>query len=270
MLKVSELKSALKKYPGLYKFLQRGYYLILYLIPVIRYGFLILPKYKYRYNLSGVVTRKNVDFLDESEFQSARQSGQSQDLKCDLGWDGFILHSVLWAASQAIKLDGDFVECGVFRGRAVKSVVDYVNFKNFSNKNYFLFDTFCGFCEKYSEAANVEQYKDVYFEDVSEFVRSSFKEFPNVHLVKGAIPDTLNDVKIERVAYLYIDMNTPIPEKAALEFFWPKIVQGGVVILDDYGWGGIHDIQKVVHDEFAKSKGVKILTLPTGQGLIIK
>jgi hypothetical protein len=48
------------------------------------------------------------------------------------------------------------------------------------------------------------------------------------------------------------------------------MVKGGVIILDDYGYANSHNDQKIAHDEFANSKGVQILTLPTCQGLLIK
>ena len=59
------------------------------------------------------------------------------------------------------------------------------------------------------------------------------------------------------------------PEIAAAHFFWDKIVPGGVVILDDYGFKG-HEEQKAAFNEFAKQKNVPILQLPTGQGIIFK
>lgn len=64
-------------------------------------------------------------------------------------------------------------------------------------------------------------------------------------------------------------MNCAEPEIAAIEFFWPKLETGAIVVLDDYGLNG-HINQKIAMDEFARSKGIKILTLPTGQGLIVK
>jgi O-methyltransferase len=88
-------------------------------------------------------------------------------------------------------------------------------------------------------------------------------------LVKGSIPDTLNDVQIEDICFLHIDMNCALPEVEALKFFWDKMVKGGMVILDDYGWL-YHIEQKRAIDEFAKPKGINILTLPTGQGILIK
>ena len=54
-----------------------------------------------------------------------------------------------------------------------------------------------------------------------------------------------------------------------LEYFWEKLVPGAIVLFDDYGWSGYIN-QKKAHDAFAASKGVKILNLPTGQGMLIK
>jgi hypothetical protein len=64
-------------------------------------------------------------------------------------------------------------------------------------------------------------------------------------------------------------MNCAAPEKAALEFFYPKLVSGGVVVFDDYGHRG-HDLQKQLADSVAARYGNTILTLPTGQGFLIK
>jgi len=64
-------------------------------------------------------------------------------------------------------------------------------------------------------------------------------------------------------------MNFVEPEKAALEFFWPKMTKGGIVVFDDYGWKQ-YRIQKESHDRWAIMNGVEILLLPTGQGLLVK
>lgn len=64
-------------------------------------------------------------------------------------------------------------------------------------------------------------------------------------------------------------MNIAEPERAAIEHFWPKLVSGAPVLLDDYGMVN-HEPQKEAMDEFASKKGVKIFTVPTGQGLLMK
>jgi predicted O-methyltransferase YrrM len=71
------------------------------------------------------------------------------------------------------------------------------------------------------------------------------------------------------VAYLSLDMNIAAPERAALEHFWPKLVRGGVIVLDDYGWAAYSE-QKASMDEFAAAHGIQVCCLPTGQGLIVK
>src|SRR5690606_4905939 len=92
---------------------------------------------------------------------------------------------------------------------------------------------------------------------------------PNATLVRGRVPDTLSGPDIRSVAYLSIDMYIVEPERAALEHFWPLIADGGVVVLDDYGFRG-HEMQRASADEFAASAGVPILPLPTGQGVMVK
>ena len=64
-------------------------------------------------------------------------------------------------------------------------------------------------------------------------------------------------------------MNAAYPERAALEHFWPKLARGAFVVLDDYGWETCR-LQREAADAFAASVGVEILTLPTGQGMVVK
>jgi hypothetical protein len=83
------------------------------------------------------------------------------------------------------------------------------------------------------------------------------------------VPATLDLAPVERVCYLSLDMNISYPERAAIEYFWPKMTPGAPIILDDYAWQGYEE-QKASMDAFAASVNVGILTLPTGQGLILK
>jgi hypothetical protein len=96
----------------------------------------------------------------------------------------------------------------------------------------------------------------------------AFAEYPNVVVIRGAVPGTLPLVPSERIAYLCIDMNAAAPERAALEYFWDKVVPGGVILLDDYGFIE-HEAQRRSFDEFARARDVRILALPTGHGLLI-
>ncbi len=76
-------------------------------------------------------------------------------------------------------------------------------------------------------------------------------------------------VRAEKIAYLHLDMNCSVPELAAIQFFWERLVPSAFVLLDDYAYYGYLS-QKIAMDHFAQEKGIKILSLPTGQGLLVK
>ena len=100
-------------------------------------------------------------------------------------------------------------------------------------------------------------------------VRENFAEWPNSIVVRGAVPHVLENLKIDRVAFLHIDMNCASPERAALEFLWDRLSPGAVVLLDDYAYQG-HECQRDSIDAAARVRGAEVLSLPTGQGLIVK
>jgi hypothetical protein len=176
-----------------------------------------------------------------------------------------------WAAKHAKRLEGDFVECGVNTGILSLAACNYIDF-NSTGKRFYLFDTFCGIPEHQvqgDETKHVQKTNASYYEECYDVAKRNFKPFPGAVFVRGCIPETLTVERIEKVSYLSIDMNIMEPEIAAIEFFWDKLVTGAPVVLDDYGFKP-HRRQKDAFDAFAKRKGVEILTLPTGQGLLLK
>jgi O-methyltransferase len=206
---------------------------------------------------------KNLQSLHAPRFTDAYAKGASPDVHIE-----FRAYVCCWAAAQAAKLPGDFVECGVNEGWLSLTICNFLGFKSLG-KSFYLFDTYNGIppeqiSERESARAALHRYVDCY-----DATKAKFAAFPNVRLVRGRVPETLSSVPIENVSYLSIDMNIVKPERDAIEFFWPKLSTGAVVVLDDYAFGG-YEAQHEAMDEFAAKVGVGILTLPTGQGLIIK
>jgi len=213
----------------------------------------------------GLSTSHNCDFIKDPQFLRAYEAAQKHESGVNIRWR---MHVTQWAGSHAMQLGGDFVECGVNRGFLSASVMSYLNFKSLHDRKFFLFDTYSGLVDALVTEEDAAAYRHPYA-DCYDFVVDSFKEYPNVVIVKGVVPDSLRTVEIDRVAYLSIDMNCVQPEIAAMEYFWPRLVAGGIVIIDDYGFSG-HEAQKRAADKFAASVGAKILSLPTGQGLLLK
>lgn len=222
------------------------------------------------YETDGLATVANADFIKESRFAKAYNHAAATN-----PWPGFTLHwrvyIVCWFADLVKKLDGDFVECGVNTGAYSRAIIDYVNFAEL-NKTFHLFDTYDGLVpelvsEKEKKAGVADYFSS--YENVFEQVKATFAPF-NVKIIRGIVPDTLVQYSgSDKIAYLSIDMNCVAPEIAAAEYFWDKLVSGGVMILDDYGFPQ-HIHQKIAFDEFAIEKGVSILSLPTSQGIVFK
>jgi hypothetical protein len=219
-----------------------------------------------------LVSWHNPEFLDDPDFTRAVVVGnarQSWDLRRDVRWR---YHVILWAARRGARLEGDFVECGVNRGGFSRAVVEALDFARL-DRTFYLMDTFNGLAEEYitpgERERGVSRETFAKYTESYDDVREAFAAFPNVTLVRGPIPDTLTEVTPEKVAYLSIDMNTTIPEIAAATHFWPRLVPGAVMILDDYGHKASFE-QKHAFDAFAAERDVEVLMLPTGQGLIIK
>lgn len=224
------------------------------------------------------VIGRNVGFLEDPRFIEAHRAGLETGLQftwpgtdnvIDMPWR---VHIACWAASHAVQLPGDLVECGVHTGMLSMAICKYIDF-NATGKSFWLFDTFSGIPEE--QMADEERpfriaENDAYYrQDSYEIARRNFAPYPKARLIRGRVPDTLESAGIEAVGYLSLDMNIAAPELAALEFFWPKLSTGAIVLLDDYGWTHYRP-QKVAMDKFALQHDVEIATLPTGQGLLIK
>jgi hypothetical protein len=213
----------------------------------------------------------NHDFMRDERYIKAMAAGADA-----LGHDHKMywrLHVALWAASRASQLPGDFVECGVWRGFLSTAIITYLDWNNLGQK-FYLFDTFEGLIPELlsdKERQNIDkvQHLNSYFKDTFPFVSQHFRKFPRVELVKGPVPDTLNAVEIEKVSFISLDMNCVGPEIAAAKFFWPKMVPGAFMLLDDYGFVSYEE-QKNGFDAFAAERGTAVLALPSGQGLIMK
>jgi O-methyltransferase len=220
-----------------------------------------------RYSQDGLTTAHNCDFLKDPKFMAAYAVGEKTN-----SWNGsqpiYRAYVAAWAAARGKNLEGDFVECGVNKGALSRMIVEYIGFGNL-DKTFYLLDTYKGFDSSTLTEFERKKHALSTLHECYDDVVNTFKPFKNVKVIRGTVPGTLSQVPSTKIAYLSIDMNCALPERAAIEYFWDKLVPGAMVVLDDYGWRN-HEEQKDAHDDFAKSKGTSVLSLPTGQGILIK
>ena len=228
----------------------------------------LLYRVRGAYIQDGLISAHNSDFRKDPKFRAAYRRGKATGSwgRQDVEWRAYVC---CWAAWSVRDKDGDFVECGVNRGGLSRAVMHYVDFDHL-DKTFWLLDTYDGLVgDLISRDERRLGILPGGYAPCYDHVVQTFREFSGVRIVKGIVPDTLAQVTAQRISYLSIDMNNTAPEIAAAEYFWDRLIAGGIVILDDYGWTKQIN-QKRAFDAFAEARNVKILSLPTGQGLLIK
>lgn len=220
------------------------------------------------YAEDGIICFNNSDFVEDPAFEAAYAEGRAAAVEYRWRWR---VNTGIWAAVHASRLEGDFVECGVNYGFLSTAIMRYLHWETVP-KTFYLLDTFRGLdASKLTDAEKKSAAKlyDPVFEECYERVRETFARYSNVRVIRGSVPDTLPQVQAQKVAYLSLDMNCSEPQYAALQYFWPRMSAGGVILLDDYGHRNCAQ-EKARADQFAQEQGVKVMSLPTGQGLLMK
>ncbi len=211
------------------------------------------------FNQDGFSTSHYLGFKNDkfnSAFESALTS-MPKSVATTMATIEWRAHICTWSANQALQIEGDFIECGVWHGFLSKTICEYTDFQN-QNREFYLVDTWGG---------SLENHKN-YQEDIFGQVEARFSMYPSVNLVRGLVPTVLQQIPSTKIAYLALDMNGSLPELAALDFFYPKMVKGGIIYFDDYGWN-YPELRKVV-DEFFSDKPETLLHFPSGNSIVVK
>lgn len=174
--------------------------------------------------------------------------------------ESFLIHSIAHAQR---KLDGDYAEVGVFRGGSARVICEAKG-----DKRLHLFDTFEGLPEGAAQDGGVLR-KHQYACDLPS-VQSYLADFPNLSYPPGLFPDSTQDqpeLAATRFAFVHCDVDLYEGTKACLEFFYPRLVRGGILVSHDYSvFRGV----KLAFDEFLADKIECAIEMPTTQCMLVK
>jgi O-methyltransferase len=221
---------------------------------------------------------KSADFKTEPAFaQAFRAIGGSHQYDQYNGPDSIAwrLNTLVWGARCGLRTGGDLVECGTFKGDMAWVVLHTIGSEHIPR--FWLFDSFDGFSPDYSSTEDFPDnpgfldFANGFYREAGlyEYVRDRFAFFANVRVVRGFLPEALDAAVPDRIGFLHIDLNSPRAEIAVLERLFDRVLPGGVIVFDDYGWKMFHK-QKDAEDDFMRRRGYEVLELPTGQGLVVK
>jgi O-methyltransferase len=202
---------------------------------------------------------RSLGFLRNKSFMDAFSRNAKTQQERGIIWR---TQTLVWAANRALRLpEGDFVECGCYKGTTAKIIVESTGFRN-SNRTFFLYDMF-----EYKEGLGHHSMPE-HGPDLYKRVQERFSEIHSVKVIQGRIPEVFLDISPSKISLLHIDLNNVESEIASLEHLFSKVVPGGIIILDDYGWLAYLK-QKTAEDDWFKKNGHEVLELPTGQGMVI-
>lgn len=174
--------------------------------------------------------------------------------------EAFILLSLAKSQSQ---LPGDFAEVGVFRGGSARFLCE-----GKGDTTLRLFDTFAGLPAGSEEDGGV--FRENQYACSRPAVENYLKEYENIEYYEGLFPDSTEGVEeVQQAQYSLAHFDVDLYEGtlACLEFFYPRMVTGGVMITHDYSiLAGV----KQAYDEFFADKPEGLIEMPTTQCMIIK
>lgn len=203
--------------------------------------------------------QRNNSMLNDEPFMESWETNAITPPDRTIIWRRYIL---AMAAFHCQHLEGDFVECGAYQGVGAKTVIDYLGGKDFK-KTFWLYDMF-----EHNEKM-VNHAMQAHGPQLYDQVVKRFADYPNVKILKGFLPDILEQGCPEKIAYLHLDLNQAPAEIATLDALFDRVVPGGMIILDDYEMVFYRE-QKLAEDLWFGKRGYKVFPLPTSQGFVIK
>jgi O-methyltransferase len=190
-----------------------------------------------------------------------------------------LIDAVRYCERRAVP--GAFAECGVWRGGSVLTMILVLQGLGVDDRDIHLFDTFEGMtapteedtspldppaletwaeAQESGERAWSELFSHEVFDEaaVRELLVSTGYPPERLHFARGPVEQTLPEAAPERLALLRLDTDWYESTRHELEHLWPRLSDGGVLIVDDYGhWEGA---RRAVDEFFATSAAPVLLS----------
>ena len=172
------------------------------------------------------------------------------------------------------KIAGDIVECGVWKGGSIMAIAKTLLALKSYDKELYLFDTFEGmprpteFDISYNDKLAIKHFEErkidnnssdwsrIELDEVKNNVFSTGYNKEKFHFIKGKVEDTIQKNSPETISILRLDTDWYESTRHELIHLFPRLVKGGVIIIDDYGfWKGA----KKAVDQYFEENNISIL-----------
>ena len=218
-----------------------------------RVGRILLPAYRFRWM---TVDWRNDEafnrYLNRFEHTSSLNSGRR------------------WMVHQLLRLTagvpGDTAECGVYTG-GMSYLICKANEASGAKRTHFLFDSFEGLSAPAKEDGGYWKSGDLTAGEA--VVEKNLADCRDFVFMRGWIPKRFAEVAEKRFSFVHIDVDLYEPTRDSLAFFLPRMSEGGIIVVDDFGFSTCPGATAAC-EEVLKDAPEKMLAMPDGGGFIIK
>lgn len=173
-----------------------------------------------------------------------------------------------YAVQQLLRLTagvaGDTAEVGAYTG-----AMSWLMLRaNAGRRQHHVFDSFEGLSEPkphdgdHWSAGALSCAEDVVHKNLADF-KGHFRTY------KGWVPERFNEVEDCRFCFVHIDVDLYEPTRASIDFFYPRMTPGGLIVCDDYNFTSCPGATQAIDDALA-GRPEKMLGLSGGGGFMIK
>lgn len=172
----------------------------------------------------------------------------------------------LWdLCRQAETINGDILEVGVWRG-ATAAIIGKAASQN-KGAHLWLADTFGGVAKAGEKDTLYKggEHADTSEQGVRELLTTL--SLSNFTILRGVFPeDTGGEMENAQIKFCHIDVDTYQSARDVFNWVWPRMVIGGIVVFDDYGFRGCEGVTAAVNE--MKAKGIPVIYNLNGHALI--
>lgn len=235
------------------------------------YSLKILQKLAQKFGLALVDINEIPGDIIEKEFLDSFHKNKEFTMTSILRMYG-LYHALKYVLDNDI--EGDIVECGVWKGGSMMLVADILLNRGIKDKKLWLYDTFAGMSEPTDKDLHAGFQEKAFFkwkrrqktshntwcyspiEDVERNMLSTTYPEDCMNLIKGKVEDTIPNVIPKKISLLHLDTDWYESSYHELVHLFPLLSKNAVLIVDDYGfWQGAREAV----DQYFKENNIKLL-----------
>lgn len=246
-------------------FLKLIYKSVKKIVEALGFNIVITKKYKSENSYESILpTASYAPWLDDNEFIEVYKIIEQYTLV-----DKYRCYELWQLVKQTAKLDGALLEVGVWKGGTGALISKSAQISNIKNSVY-LCDTFSGVVKagEKDTAYKGGEHADTSAEKVEKLI--SKLKLKNTKILIGMFPeDTAKNVLDKKFRFCHIDVDVYQSSKDTVNWIWEKLVVGGMIVFDDYGFTGCDGVTKYVN-ELSKRRDLIVIHNLNGHAVVIK